>query len=310
MIIHTMKMKLNGAAPLAHFGVIRVQGAEATSFLHGQLTQDFTALGPSQARLAAYCNAKGRMLASFYALRVNQDEILLVCSKDLLVDTVKRMSMFILRTKVRLTDASEDFALYGLAGEAIESTAGTLDPAWSRLEIGRASVLTLPSADGVQRALWVAPASEAPPHVVALSQLAWAWGEVRSGVAMISTPIVGVFVPQMLNYESVGGVSFKKGCYPGQEVVARSQFRGSLKRRAYLAHSKEPMRAGEELFELADQAQPCGTVAQTAESPLGGFDAIISMQVAAADSGNLHLRSVDGPALTVTPPPYPLLADL
>ncbi len=310
MIIHTMDMKLNGAAPLAHFGVIRVQGAEATGFLQSQLTQDFASLGPSQGRLAAFCNAKGRMLASFYAFRSDQDEILLVCNKDLLVDTVKRMSMFVLRTKVRLTDASDDFALYGLAGEAIESTAGTLGPSWSRLEIDGASVFTLPAADGVQRALWVAHVAETRPNVVVLSQPAWAWGEVRSGVAMISTPIVGAFVPQMLNYESVGGVSFKKGCYPGQEVVARSQFRGSLKRRGYLAHSQEPMQAGEEVFQLEDQAQPCGTVAQAAESPLGGFDAIVSMQVAAADSRSLHVRGVDGPALTVTPPPYPLLSDI
>ena len=305
-----MTMKLNGVARLTHLGVIRVEGVDAAHFLQSQLTQDIASLGPSQARLAAYCNAKGRMLASFYALQRGPTEILLVCSLDLLADTVKRMSMFVLRAKVRLRDVSADFALYGLAGDAITSIAGENAPTWSKLDIGAASVVILPGADSVARGLWVAAATETPPTGLSLSQQVWLWGEVRSGIAMISTPIVDTFVPQMLNYESVGGVSFKKGCYPGQEVVARSQFRGTLKRRAYLAHSDERMSAGDELFQILDETQPCGSVAQAAKSPEGGFDAIVSMQIAAAGSAGLRLRGVDGPALSVALPPYPLLADL
>ena len=109
---------------------------------------------------------------------------------------------------------------------------------------------------------------------MALSPDAWAWGDVRSGIAMITAPIVEAFVPQMLNFESVGGVNFKKGCYPGQEVVARSQFRGTLKRRAYLAHCDAALKAGDEVFQAEDASQPCGTVAQAAPSPAGGFAAI------------------------------------
>ena len=127
---------------------------------------------------------------------------------------------------------------------------------------------------------------------------------------MISTPIVEAFVPQMLNYESVGGVNFKKGCYPGQEVVARSQFRGTLKRRAYLAHCNAAMKVGDEVFQVEDDTQPCGTVAQAAPSPSGGFDAIVSLQVAAVEMGGLHLGTASGPALVTGPPPYPLLADI
>ena len=305
-----MEMKLNGVARLAHLGVIRVEGVDAASFLQSQLTQDFMSLGPSQARLAAYCSAKGRMLASFYGFKRNQTEIVLVCSRDLLADTIKRLSMFVLRAKVRLTDATDDFALFGLAGDAIESIAGVDCPAWSRLDIGHGSAVVLPVADGVQRALWVGATAEVPPGAVALSQQAWAWGEVRSGVAMINASIVEAFVPQMLNYESIGGVSFKKGCYPGQEVVARSQFRGTLKRRAFLAHAEVRMQPGDEVFQSGDDTQPCGTVAQAAASPVGGFDAIVSMQIAAAESGSVHLTTVDGPTLTIAPPPYPLLADI
>jgi folate-binding Fe-S cluster repair protein YgfZ len=113
----------------------------------------------------------------------------------------------------------------------------------------------------------------------------------------------------MLNYESVGGVNFKKGCYPGQEVVARSQFRGTLKRRAYLVHADAPLQAGQDVFEAADAEQPAGTVAEAAAAPGGGWDAIVSMQVAAA-AGRLAAGSADGPALAVQPLPYGLLEDI
>ena len=114
----------------------------------------------------------------------------------------------------------------------------------------------------------------------------------------------------MLNYESVGGVNFKKGCYPGQEVVARSQFRGTLKRRAYLVHGDAPMQAGQEVFTAADAEQPCGLVAQAAPAPGGGHDAIVSIQISALDAGDLHLGAAQGPVLTLLTLPYPLREDI
>jgi folate-binding Fe-S cluster repair protein YgfZ len=114
----------------------------------------------------------------------------------------------------------------------------------------------------------------------------------------------------MLNYESVGGVNFKKGCYPGQEVVARSQFRGTLKRRAYLALCAEALQAGDELFHESDPAQPCGLVVQAAKAADGRWGAIVSMQISAADAGVVSLRSAQGPTLQIEAPPYPLLADI
>ena len=305
-----MQIELKGVAPLAHLGVIRVEGVDAAKFLHGQLTQDFSLLGLSEARLAAFCSAKGRMQASFIGFKRSHTEILLVCSRDILGATLKRLSMFVLRANAKLSDASSDYALYGLAGDAIESIAYDPYSAWAKADFGAVSVVFLYPADGVRRALWLAPVTEPAPAGAALSAQDWGWGEVRSGIAMISAPIVEAFVPQMLNYESVGGVNFKKGCYPGQEVVARSQFRGTLKRRAYLAHSSAPMKAGDELFLAGDDTQPCGTVAQAAESPSEGYDAIVSAQVSAVQAGGLRLGSSSGPALEVAPPPYPLLADI
>jgi len=114
----------------------------------------------------------------------------------------------------------------------------------------------------------------------------------------------------MLNYESVDGVSFKKGCYPGQEVVARSQFRGAIKRRAYIAHADAPLNVGAEVFCPQDAEQACGTVVQTAAAPSGGWDAIVSLQIVAAEAGDLHAGAPDGPALTLGTLPYPLRDDL
>ena len=300
--------RLQGATPLPQLGVIRAQGEDAAKFLHGQLTQDFSLLGLSEARLAGFCSAKGRMLASFVGFKRAHDDILLVCSRDVLAATLKRLSMFVLRAKVKLVDASDAFQIWGLAGAALP--AGAQKP-WSLTggpDDGQ-TVRLYPGA-GVARALWVAPAEQPAPVGERLPETLWAWLEVQSGVATLTQPIVEAFVPQMLNYESVGGVNFKKGCYPGQEVVARSQFRGTLKRRAYLVHGDGPLQVGQEVFHDSDTSQPCGTVAAAAPHPEAGWDAIVSMQTSAAAGGQLHAGSADGPALTLLPLPYPLLDDI
>lgn len=310
MIIDGMNTALNGIALLPHLGVIRVEGEDAAKFLHSQLTQDFALLGQSEARLAAFCSAKGRMLASFVGFKRNRDEILLICSRDILATTLRRLSMFVLRSKAKLSDASEIYALRGLAGSALACAAGVEAVAWTKRDIGAANLVFLYPADGVARALWIAPANEALPDAPKLETAQWLHSEVRSGIAMISQPVVEAFVPQMLNYESVGGVNFKKGCYPGQEVVARSQFRGTLKRRAFLAHSDVPMTAGLEVFQADDASQPCATVVQAASSPHGGFDAIVSGQVALLQSQPLHLGRADGEKVELQAMPYQLLDDV
>lgn len=302
-----MTHELNGVTALPHLGVIRVQGEEAAKFLQGQLTQDFVLLGDGQARLAAFCSPKGRMQASFIGLRRSPDTIVLLCSQDILAPTLKRLSMFVLRAKARLTDATTDFSLYGLAGMSCP-VVGSRAP-WERMDDGAASLVALYPAQGQPRALWIAPADHPAPPGPALSLDDWLWGEVNSGVATITAPVVDAFVPQMLNYESVGGVNFRKGCYPGQEVVARSQFRGTLKRRAFVAHADAALAAGQEVFHDSDASQPCGTVAQAAHSPLGGFDAIVSIQLSAAQGGRLWAG--DGAnTLALQPLPYLLAADV
>ncbi|SIR27749.1 folate-binding protein YgfZ [Pseudacidovorax sp. RU35E] len=294
--------------PLAALGVIRAEGPDAAAFLHGQLTQDFLLLKDDAARLAALCSPKGRMLASFVAWRQAPDQFLLVCSRDLLAATLKRLSMFVLRAKAKLSDATADFDVRGLAGAAIAAAGADpgAAPGQRHAVAEGVSVVALHACEGVPRALWLAPAGTAAPAGTELGAETWAWSEVMSGVVSIGAPVADAFVPQMLNYESVGGVNFKKGCYPGQEVVARSQFRGTLKRRGYVVSADGPLAAGAEVFG-ADPEQPVGTVAAAAPAPGGGWAGFVSIQVSALEAGGLRAGHA---ALTVQPLPYPLLEDI
>jgi folate-binding protein YgfZ len=310
---HALTTPLNGIAALPHWGVIRVEGADAATFLHGQLTQDFALLGMSGARLAAHCTAKGRMLTSFIGIKRSPTEVLLVCLRDAIPAARQRLSMFVLRAKAKLSDASADFQLLGLAGTALDGYELPAPP-MSRIDVAGATLIRLHPADGVARALWLAAPDVAAPAAPLLDLALWQWGEVRSAVPLLGPAVSEAFVPQMLNYESVGGVNFKKGCYPGQEVVARSQYRGILKRRAYLVHADLPLTpawdAGSAIHTPTDAAQPCGTVVQAAAAPQGGVDAIVSLQVSAAEAGELRLGAADGPALSLLPLPYELLKEV
>ncbi|MFY8124618.1 MAG: YgfZ/GcvT domain-containing protein [Hydrogenophaga sp.] len=300
---------LSGVVALPAWGVIRAQGADAPKFLHGQLTQDFSLLGQDQARLAAFCSPKGRMLSSFLGIKVAADDVLLLCPTDTLAAMLKRLSMFVMRAQCRLSDASADWSVWGVAGEPASGPSLAHSP-WQVARAQEQLWVRLYPGAGVQRALVLAPAGSAAPVGPALPLAVWDWLEVRSAVVPVTAALSEALVPQMLNYESVGGVNFKKGCYPGQEVVARSQFRGTLKRRAHLFHSDNGLSVGSEVFHSDDAEQPCGTVAACAPHPNGGFDALVSLQLSALESGSLHAGSVQGPALRHEPLPYELLADV
>lgn len=284
----TVTASFDGATRLHDWGVIRAAGPEAAAFLHTQLTQDIAGLAVGgAATLAGYCSAKGRLLASFVVWRPSSEEILLACSADLLAPVLKRLSMFVLRAKCKLGDASAELPLYGAAGTAARAAAG--------------SRIRLSDADGVARALAVGD-----PALPALDPAAWSWLEVGSGVPRIVAATVEQFVPQMVNLELVGGVNFQKGCYPGQEIVARSQYRGTLKRRAFLFASEAAARPGQELFHDADPGQPAGMVVNAAS--LGGRHRVLAeVKLTALDGpGHLRLGAPDGPPLRRESLPYPV----
>jgi folate-binding protein YgfZ len=298
---------LQGALPLTDWALIRALGDDARSFLQGQLTQDVLLWSEDQARPAGYCSPKGRLLASFVLWQRGPQEVMLACSADLLAPTLKRLSMYVLRAKCKLSDATAERPLLGLAGAAAVQALGEAAPAapWQRRTVGDADVLRLPDAAGTPRFLWSGPG--APANLPTLAPEAWAWLEVRSAVPRVVAATVEQFVPQMVNLEAVGGVNFKKGCYPGQEVVARSQYRGTLKRRAFLFEVAGTPAPGQEIFAAAEPEQPAGMVVNVAAVPgTPSRWALLAETKIALSDGALHLGAPDGPLLQGQPLPYAL----
>jgi folate-binding protein YgfZ len=309
--------------PLTQFGVIDATGDDAASFLHGQLTNDTQHLDAANARLSGYCSAKGRLLASFLTWRTGETIRLLV-SKDVQAAVQKRLSMFVLRAKAKLVDASGELAVVGLAGDVRKALSGVFDalPDGVHVQVdGTAgSLIRVPDALGRLRYLWVGPKAAIETHLPLLderlkrvSPAVWDWLDIRAGEPRITQPVVEQFVPQMVNFDVLGAVNFRKGCYPGQEVVARSQYRGTIKRRTSLANvagELESVRAGAELFHSDDPGQPCGMVVNAASAPEGGVDVLVEIKLAALEGGSVHLGAADGQTLTFLPLPYGLPTEI
>ncbi len=293
---------LEGVVRLADWGVIRAAGDEAAKFLHGQLTQDIDHLAAGRAVLAGYCSAKGRLQASFVAWRPAPDEVLLACSADLLPAVLKRLQMFVLRARCKLSDASADWPLWGVAGTG----GGPADaPVWAAWQARGQHALRLPDAlvEGVSVPRWL-HAGLVPPAGPVLDLAVWQALEAASGVARVVAATSEQFVPQMVNLELVGGVNFQKGCYPGQEVVARSQYRGTIKRRAQVLQGTVPLLPGQEVFHSADPGQPAGMVVLSGSLSAGRQLALVELKLAALEGGSLHAGSAEGPVLHLAALPY------
>ena len=309
-------------APLSDLGLLAVTGDDAATFLHGQLTNDVGHLAAGEARWAGYCTAKGRLLSTFRYWR-DPAAIRLVVSRPLAAPLARRLSMFVLRAKARVTDASDAMALFGLGGEPAAAAAaaalGVPVPGADESSSGADSHLVgLPpmpgTAAGTTRPRWLlaVPADRAREAWAALAAVAapvgagaWRRTEVLAGIPRIVPGTAELFVPQMLNFESVDGVNFRKGCYPGQEVVARSQYLGKLKRRMFAAHGVgETPVPGSDVWP-ASGTEPCGQVVLAAPDGAGGFDLLFESQTAAVEAG--PVRSGDVP-LALRALPYALKA--
>jgi folate-binding protein YgfZ len=255
--------------PLPQFGVIDAKGDDAAAFLHSQLTSDTQHLDAATARLAGYCSPKGRLLASFL-IWCGGESIRMLVSKDVQPAVQKRLSMFVLRAKAKLSDASGDTLAIGLAGDVRGALSGVFDAIPDGVHVkvdGPAgSLVRVPDAAGRLRYVWVGPKAEVEARLPVLeaklrrvSPAVWDWLDIRAGEPRITQRVVEQFVPQMINFDVLGGVNFRKGCYPGQEVVARSQYRGTIKRRMSLANvvgETESVVPGAELFHSDDPGQP------------------------------------------------------
>lgn len=296
---------LNGTLPLTHWGLMRARGAEALKFLQGQLTNDVALMGDAQVRLAGFCSAKGRLQGSFVVWKLAADDVLLACSASVLPATLKRLSMFVLRAQCKLSDAGAELGLHGVVGDSARALMGDA-AVWAQRALDGGTLVRLPDVDGVARCMIAV--SMPPAGLPPITADAWRGLEVRSGIPLIEAATAEQFVPQMLNYEVVGGVDFKKGCYPGQEVVARSQYRGTIKRRMFLFECDAPLTAGQEVFHSGDAGQPAGMVVNAAPHASGAV-ALVEVKLASLDSGTLHAGAVDGARLVRRELPYALPSD-
>lgn len=304
---------LQGAVRLADWGLILARGADAASFLHSQLTQAVQGLPPDRAKPAGYCSPKGRLLASFVIWQADAETVALACSADLLSPTLKRLSMFVLRARCKLSDETASLPLWGLAGEAAGAWLGAEAAAASAWKAGAAAALPgarwirLPDAAGVPRWLLAAPADTDALPLPSLPAASWDWLEVRSAVPRVVAATADHFVPQMVNLELVGGVDFQKGCYPGQEVVARSQYRGTLKRRMVLCDADGPLVPGTDVHHSSDPEQPAGEVVLAAAGPEGRWSALVEVKLAMLSADGRF--SSAGIGLWPQALPYPLPAE-
>ena len=305
-------------AAVTDLGLIALSGEDAASFLHKQLTNDVEHLDSSEARLAGYCSPKGRLMATFLMWR-NAETIYLQLPLALQGALQKRLQMFVMRAKAKLSDASAGQVVLGLggarAGPLLTTWFGTLPgQPYAKLDHPLGTLIRVADALGAARYLWLASpetaASVWPDMAAALAiggNDAWNLSQVHAGVPQIEVATQEQFVPQMVNFELLGGVNFKKGCYPGQEIVARSQYLGKLKRRTTLVTiAAADAMAGAEVFAASDPQQPCGMVVNAAPNGAGGVDALVEMKLAAIEEGKVRLGAADGPALQFLSMPYAL----
>jgi hypothetical protein len=308
----------NFVAPLTDLGMIAATGDEAAQFLHNQLTNDVEHLEAAQARLAGYCSPKGRLLASILMWK-SPHAIMLQLPRDIQPAVQKRLQMFILRTKAKLADASDEQVALGFSGQAAAAVmakwfADLPVAPFSKVESEAGTLIRMPGASDAPRYQWITTpdiAQKAWPTLTgALTPVGthvWRLADIDAGIPQITKATQEQFVPQMVNFELIGGVNFKKGCYPGQEIVARSQYLGKLKRRMMLASVEtQDVKAGMEVFSSADPEQPCGMVVNAEPNHQGGADCLVEVKLAALDGGTVHLGSAGGAPMRFKPLPYSL----
>lgn len=305
----------NILADLSHFGIIKVEGEEAESFLQNQFSNDIHSVNPSQSQLSAYCSPKGRMLAGFQIFKF-ENAYFLRLPASILEATLKRLRMYVLRSKVTLEDASTQWVRFGISG--IESVS-VLQKEFSSVpsninevvQIAQICIIRLPGSiprfelHGEREAMqkrFEQLSTVATP----VGMHAWNWLAIKAGVPEIYPQTVEDFVPQMVNYAALNGISFKKGCYPGQEIVARMHYLGKLKRRMYLLHtdSNTLPSPGDEIYCKSSGDSSCGKIVDAQCSPEGGIDLLAVVQIAKAEAELLYLDASNNTSLQMGKLPY------
>lgn len=342
--VRSADLDLGGAGivcPLDYFGVLKISGEDAEDFLHNQTSNDLRELDAGEARLAALCNPKGRMYCSFFAFggRAAGGAWYLQMPRERVAPVMKRLSMFVLRAKVELSDVSDELPGFGVmgaaAGEVPERAAGAAsgvsanvadaDAASAGADVGTAGAAGKADAGAAVaafKAAGIQPRAAIYADAETLIELwraavqqgcramtcdAWRCCDIRSGIAHVNDATSEELVPQMANMDLLGGVSFSKGCYPGQEIVARTHYLGKLKRRTYLFSSDgRDVTAGAPVFS-DQQTEPCGQVVDFCPLPDGPSPGLAMLRMAAAGD-TLHIGAPDGATLSIGAQPYEISA--
>lgn len=288
------------AYALPEWTALEVTGADAGSFLHGQFTNDVAALKIGSTQNNGYCSAKGRMLATFPLLRSGEQTYLLAIPSELVEGLERRLRMFVLRAQVTIRSLATTHACIGVAG--VSGTAIAPDEAVHRLLLADGRQLVVCPRVRADALIRTVVTEATPPSTAAWDRLA-----IDAGIAVITTATQDKFVPQMLNWELVGGVSFQKGCYPGQEIVARMQYLGKLKERLFRARVKldAPLAPGTSLFGAEFGEQSCGTVVNAARVAADSVELLAVLQVSSAASDRIRVgAAADSPVLELLTLPY------
>ncbi|MDR0934129.1 MAG: folate-binding protein [Burkholderiaceae bacterium] len=314
-------------ATLSRYGLVLASGEDAVTFIHGQLGNDIAGLKTDEARLAGYCMPDGRLLAIMLVWK-SEHGVWLMIPRDILPAFMKRLQIYILRAKVRLTDMSDEWAITGFAGaKATDALAQALMalPAptgiYGKTESASGMLIRISDAFGGARFLWIAPSDVASSALPALSRVLpvaahednWELGDIAAGIPEIYTATQSRFVPQMVNMDLVDGMSFTKGCYPGQEIIARLKYRGTLKRRMIPACADIPgespasaigITPGMDIFDASAPDAPCGMLVRAARRDSGHIDCLMVMPLEMRSAKSLRLGTPDGPKLHIGSLPY------
>ena len=302
---------------LPDVALLLARGPQAVDLLQAQFTQELRDWPDGSARMAAMCTPQGRVLSDFLLWRESDGSIAMLLQRELQQPIARRLRMFILRLRCTVEEPATPRRVFGLlepAGSPPRLPELAAEP-WQVLARPGLTWLRLPDAAGMRRTLLVESAGSAESTGPLPAALAgwpagrvqdWLLAGVRSGIAHVGSATSERFVPQMLNYDLLGLVDFKKGCYPGQEVVARTQYRGQVKRRLFRVLGAVPMAAGDEIYANADAGQPCGMVVNAAPAEDGGWEALAELRMQALEQGELRLRGADGAPLRVATLPYAL----
>ncbi len=285
-----------------HLAVVECAGRDAAGFLHGQLSNDIAGLGIGGCALSAYLNPKGRILGLVRALRTAEESFLLLLADGLADAVSARLRMFVMRSKVTFTPRPE-LAVFGLTRAAAATLGAPVPDPGRAVEVGENSLLATPGP-AAERMLLITMHDAAwlreRLDVEVGPGTDWLAAEAVDGVPEVFSETAETFLPQAINLDLVGGVSFRKGCYPGQEIVARLRYLGKLKQRMVGFTADCPAPAAGSAVTLAGRR--IGTVVSAAAMPSSGVIGLASITF--ADLGEEPVRLADGTVATLFAPPY------